>query len=557
MEDNKMEKQLDLLALVTVLKKFWIFILLLSVLAAVVAGVLTETMVTPTYTCRSSYLVNPNKSSSLQSSSSLIYVAEKYASEFADNVVTTRTTIYNAIRTNGEKNGLVYSEGGEALVNSVGRSVSAGVSTTSSQTFIVTVTSTSATRAYDIALTLEGFLPDYLARVADSSVEVSLIDGAMPPSAPNSNHMTRNVVLAALVTAIVAYLAFLLYQMLNNELTDEDMLLQAFQNMPILGRIPTWGDPGRKMFRQEKKNNFSNHSRNYDNKFLTPDTPYAIAESFKTLRSNVSYSVHAEGTPVLGVTSIRKASGKTIVLANLAASYAMLGKRVLLIEADMRVPAFHKVLGLKKGAGLSEVLAGIAPDHKKCILSTKMAGLDVLLSGQIPPNPSELLSSNRMRALIEAVKAEYDIVLLDLPPFAGITDASVVSNIVDGYLLVTRMGYTNLRELKYGLNDMKQVGMHVLGFVVNDISMKSSHYAYYRYGYKHSYAYQYGSSTAEAAAPIAVEPPVVPTPPAVPETPVATEAPVEETPTPPRRTRKKKAVPQEVAPQEGVTPDEN
>ena len=112
MEENKIERQLDLLTLLTVLKKFWIFILLFAVLAAVGAGVLTEATVTPTYTCRSSFLVNPNKSSSLQSSSSLIYVAEKYANEFADNVVTTRTTIYNAIRTNGEKNGLVYSEGG-------------------------------------------------------------------------------------------------------------------------------------------------------------------------------------------------------------------------------------------------------------------------------------------------------------------------------------------------------------------------------------------------------------------------------------------------------------
>lgn len=553
MEDNKMERQLDLLTLVTVIKKFWIFILALTIIAGVAAGVFTETTVTPTYTCRSSFLVNPNKSSSLQSSSSLIYVAEKYAAEFADNVVTARTTIYNAIRTNGEKNGLVYSEGGEALVNSVRNSISASISTTSSQTFVVSVTSTSATRAYDIALTLEGFLPDYLARIADSSVEVSLIDGAMPPSTPNSNHLTRNVFLAALVAMVGSYLAFLVYQMLNNEFTDEDMLTDAFRNVPILGRIPTWGDPGRKIFRQEKKNNFSNHSRTYTDKFLSPETPYAIAESFKTLRSNVSYSVHADGTPVIGVTSIRKASGKTVVLANLAASYAQLGKRVLLIEADMRVPAFHKVLGLKKSTGLSEVLAGIAPDYKKCVLSSKMAGLDVLLSGQIPPNPSELLSSSRMRALIEAAREEYDLVLLDLPPFAGITDASVVSELVDGYLLVVRMGYTNLRELKYGLNDMKQVGMHIIGFVVNDISMKQNHYAYYRYGYKHSYAYQYGASTAEAAAPIVSEPVA----PALPVEEPKEEPKEEVTPAPARKPRKKKAAPVEVSTPESTPADEN
>lgn len=548
MEENKIERQLDLLTLLTVLKKFWIFILLFAVLAAVGAGILTEATVTPTYTCRSSFLVNPNKSSSLQSSSSLIYVAEKYANEFADNVVTTRTTIYNAIRTNGEKNGLVYSEGGEALVSAVKKSISASVSTSSSQTFIVSVTATSATRAYDIALTLEGFLPDYLARVADSSVEVSLIDGAMPPSQPNSNHLTRNVMLAAVAAVVVSYLAFLLYQLLNNELNEEDMLQQAFGEMPILGRIPTWGDPGRKIFRQEKKNHFSNHSRSYAAKFLSPETPYAISESFKTLRSNVSYSVHAEGAPVLGVTSIRKASGKTIVLANLAASYAQLGKRVLLIEADMRVPAVHKVIGVKKSAGLSEILAGIAPDYKKCIITSKVQGLDVILSGQIPPNPSELLSSNRMRNLIEAARAEYDLVLLDLPPFAGITDASVVSNLVDGYLLVVRMGYTNLRELKYGMNDMKQIGMHILGFVVNDISMKSNHYAYYRYGYKHSYAYQYGAATAEAAAPIVVEPPIAPE-----ETQEQEATPV----APTRKSRKKKSAPEEVTTPESSTTDEN
>ncbi len=560
MEENRIEKQLDLMTLVVVLKKFWIFILIATVLVATMAGILTSTMTKPTYTSKFRLYVNPQFVSSTDVSASHVSVAVQATAEFA-KIIPNRTTIYSALSTNGAEFNLNYDEnGGEALVSSVMRSVSAATDGTNSQSIVVTVRAQSPARAYEIAKTLEKFLPQYLSKeIASDTVKVKTVDVALPATHADSIHLTRNVILAGMAAAALAYLAFLTYQMLNNELTDDSILTDNYAEIPVLGRIPTWGDPGRKLFKQQKKQNFSNASRDYTDKLLTQDTPFAITESFKTFRSNVSYSTGSAKCPVIAGTSVRKAAGKTVVLSNLAVSYAQLGKKVMIIEADMRIPALHKVFGLKKGNGLSEILAGIAPDYTKCIRHTEVEGLDTILSGKIPPNPSELLSSEKLGELLSALREQYDMIIIDLPPYAGLTDASVIAPLVDGYLLITRIGHTNLRELRYGFMEMNQVGMKILGFVVNDMSSENSHYySYYRYRYKSSYSSEYGTATASVAAQLSdanttspeavVAAPVVETPKAEVEAPVA-DAPKaeEEVPATPKKTTRKKAAPKKDA----------
>jgi len=291
----------------------------------------------------------------------------------------------------------------------------------------------------------------------------------------------------------VSYLVCLFIVMSDNKLSSEDDLTANFPAVPILGRIPTWGDTSKRQFRLEKKNKFSASVRDYDHKLLSDDAPFAISESFKTLRSNVSYTMTSERTNVVAVTSIYKGSGKSVVLANLGISYAQLGKRVLIVEGDMRVPSMHKLFGMKRGNGLSELIAGIEEDYHTCLNHTAYDHLDVILAGKIPPNPSELLASPRMSQLLDTLRGDYDLILLDLPPFEGLADATAVSDNVDGYLLVTRVGYSNMVELRHGIQDMKQVKLRLCGFVVNDIPLKNGHgsyYHYYRYGYKGGYGYQ-------------------------------------------------------------------
>ncbi len=501
MEENREEVQLDLSILWIALKKFWYFVVIAAVLVGIAAGVYTQWTVKNTYTCTSRYIVNPAVQGG-SSSSSLIYVAQSYAKEFT-GVVAQPKTISDALITYGQKNFLDYYDpetGGNNLVRSVLSCVSCKVVEQEGQIFDVKVTASTPDRAYNIALTLEDFLPDYLSSViSEDAVRVATINGAEYPRSADGIPTMRNAVLGAAVAAVLTYGGFLVYQFLNNELSDEKSLVQMFKNVPVLGRIPNWGDPNRRQYKQEKKQGFANNVRNYNGKLLSSETPFAIIESFKTLRSNVSYVLGADGCAVLAGTSIRKASGKTVVLSNLAVSYAQLGKKVLLIEADMRIPSFHKIFGMKRGNGLSEILAGIVPNYRSCLSKTAIPGLDIILSGQIPPNPSELLSTKRMKDLLDEAKKLYDIILIDLPPFSGLTDAAVLSPWVDGYIMITRIGHTSLSEIKYGLNDMKQVGMKVVGFVVNDVSMKSGRYSYYRYGYKRSYSYDYAASTADAA----------------------------------------------------------
>jgi capsular exopolysaccharide synthesis family protein len=226
----------------------------------------------------------------------------------------------------------------------------------------------------------------------------------------------------------------------------------------------------------------------------------AVAESFRILRTNINYlnpkkSDHNKlpKGQVIIITSTTKAEGKTFVSLNLANTLVFTNKKVLLIGCDLRNPQLHSYLGLDKNTiGVSNFLYDDSIKLEDLILKNRMnnSKLDVLLSGQIPPNPSELLLSERFEEIINTAKAEYDYVVIDTAPTILVTDTALIAKFADSTLYVTRAGLTDVRLMSHINEYHKDKKLINIGLIIN--GLPESGISAYKYGYTYGYAYGYG-----------------------------------------------------------------
>jgi len=227
------------------------------------------------------------------------------------------------------------------------------------------------------------------------------------------------------------------------------------------------------------------YKRKYDGKLFDKDTPFAITEAFKMLRTNLIYSVNANNCPVFAVTSAFSNVGKSVVISNAALSYAQLDKKVLLIDGDMRRPSINTIFGIKSNEGLSEILLGVNKEktYSDYYNETSCENLTVISSGHIPLNPSELLASSYFDEFITKMKSEFDCIFIDLPPICTVIDAGSIVKHVTGYLIVVRANYSDYHSVDSSIEALKQTKGNILGFVINDLNPKSSKKQrdYYKY----------------------------------------------------------------------------
>ncbi|MDQ0226803.1 CpsD/CapB family tyrosine-protein kinase [Metabacillus niabensis] len=233
------------------------------------------------------------------------------------------------------------------------------------------------------------------------------------------------------------------------------------------------------MARKDRKQIFNLQNRSLIS-LTNPKSP--IAEQFRTIRTNIQFSSVDEALQTIIVTSSGPGEGKSTNTANLAVVFAQQGKRVLLIDADLRKPTVHYTFRTENHVGLSNVLTRQLT-LEEAISTTAQEKLWVLSSGPIPPNPSELLGSKNMQVLLEQAKEEYDVIVIDTPPVLAVTDAQILANLADGVVLVVSSGKTERDSAKKAKELLESAKAKILGVVLNNKKAEESHYYYY-YGGK-------------------------------------------------------------------------
>lgn len=206
-----------------------------------------------------------------------------------------------------------------------------------------------------------------------------------------------------------------------------------------------------------------------------------IAEAFRSLRTNIQFSNVDKPMKSLLVTSSVPGEGKSTVAYNLAVSIAQTEKKVLLIDTDFRKPSIYSYIEPKNFMGITNIIVQDMDYRDVLHVEDSINNLEIMISGPIPPNPSEILGSAKMRELIKELDQEYDMIILDSPPVGLVTDAAVLSTIVDGVILVCAAGRTKKEDINKSIDSLKKVNANLIGVVINKVKCKenSSYNAYY------------------------------------------------------------------------------
>ena len=323
----------------------------------------------------------------------------------------------------------------------------------------IEVTDPSAQRAKEIAdavaVRFSAFVTELEARDdgTSSPVKVSRTREALLPTAPVSPRTPIYLALGLLAGLALGISAAVLRDTLDTRLREDGDPGEAL-GLPVLGRIAN--DP------QAKRR-----------PLVVPNDPHSPrAEAYRRLRSNLGgLTAHRPLTSFV-VSSPREGEGKTVVAANLAVAYAQAGYRVVLVDAELRRPRLAALFGLSQARGLSDALRGNRSVDEALQSWQPGLQLELLASGDEPPNPSELLGSQRFASLMEELQGRSDIVILDAPPLLPVIDAAVVARRTSGLLLVARVGETDVGELETAAQSVRAVGADVLGIVVNRVSKR-------------------------------------------------------------------------------------
>ena len=225
---------------------------------------------------------------------------------------------------------------------------------------------------------------------------------------------------------------------------------------------------------------------------ISDNSKFAIVEAYKSARSNIMFSLSAEDQKAFAVTSHSKGEGKSTVSSNLAISFSKMERKVLLLDCDLRRPNVHNLFKLDNQIGLSNVIGKMA-EFEDVVHREVLPHLDVLTSGTIPPNPSELICSPRFEKLVESVRDDYDYLIFDTPPIGVVSDALMLKDLIAGYVVVLRERSTTHGDIQKFLESMKIADAKVLGFIKVGCEARSKKYGKYgKYGrYGKNYYYYY------------------------------------------------------------------
>ena len=329
------------------------------------------------------------------------------------------------------------------------------------------------------------------------SSNIRIVDAAEPPKRPARPNLPLNLSLGLLLGLGFGVSAAFLLEHLDNTLKSAEDV-ERFLQVPALALIPSaesLNGNGRGVYGITQKHSHRKNTLAGTNGAARP-TWFRIdaegqhgtfTEAFCGLRTSVLLSTAERAPRTLLVTSARPGEGKTTVSINLAISLAQLGPGVLLIDGDLRRPSVHRAFGVDNSGGLVRYLTG-GQNWRGVVTPSGLAGLDVVVSGPMPPNPAELLSSERMRQLVREATREYRCVIIDSPPLLNVADSRILATMVEGLILVVEGGATPRDLAQRAQACVRHVGAAVIGVVLNNLDLRADGgYYYYRY-YRDDYS---------------------------------------------------------------------
>ena len=331
--------------------------------------------------------------------------------------------------------------------------------------------------------------------MASEPGKVRIINRAEQSSSPISPDIAKNLIMSIFFGLFLGLVISISIEYFDNTLRSIDFIEK--KKLPVLAIIPSIGNS-----LMNKTFNISNKGKNrvrknskirigvgdLQRRLVTHEDPKSpVSEAYRGLRTSLMYTKKGSKKTIM-VSSPGPGEGKTTTIINLAITYANLGKKTLLIDGDLRKPVLHKVFNGDQNKGLTHFLSGMEEKWSNVVQKTNIENLNIIYSGVIPPNPSELLGSEIMKTLVEEIKDEFDIILFDAPPVMAVTDAVVLARLIDQFILVVRFGSTDKDSINYTLTSLSNVNTPILGVVMNDLNTSNSYYSGYYYRY-HQYYY--------------------------------------------------------------------
>ena len=317
------------------------------------------------------------------------------------------------------------------------------------------------------------------------SNNIRLVDPALQPSSPFKPDKRKNVILGMVLGLLGGLGLAFVVENLDNSVKEPDEILTRF-GIPFLGLVGSHNLDSGQFARK------GGEASSGSAKLITiADPSSSIAESLRTIRTNVLFSADGDKQKIVMVTSALPSEGKTTVASNLAVVMASLGEKVLLVDADLRRPSVHKVFGVSKSPGLSSHLIH-QNEYEQILVNTEVKNLTVIPSGIIPPNPSELLSHPQLQELLNKGSKTFDRIIIDTPPVASVSDPMIISKSTGGVIIVIRTGETARDIVMRAVQQLKNVRANVMGAVLNAVDFSKDSY-YYQYYYKHYYYQEDGA----------------------------------------------------------------
>jgi succinoglycan biosynthesis transport protein ExoP len=303
---------------------------------------------------------------------------------------------------------------------------------------------------------------------AASPVKVTLTNPAVAPVSPSSPRPVLNLALGLLIGLALGLAYAFVRESLDTTIKSVDDVTQIMGQAP-LGAVPF-------------------DARAKDQPLVALDQKAVRSEAFRSTRTNLAFADVDKPPQVVVITSAVASEGKTTSACNLAITMAQSGQRVVLVECDLRRPRVASYLEISGGVGLTNVLTAQVRLDEALVMWNR-GQLAVLTSGPLPPNPSELLGSRQMAALLDDLRSRFDAVVIDAPPLLPVTDGAVIAHVADGAVMVVRHGKTTREQLQRATEVLEQAGAHLLGAVVNFVPVSRKPYKGDYYGYYSTYGY--------------------------------------------------------------------